>query len=268
MTQFNDTQERRDKNNQVIFADQTKITGGCSWRHGFDLGFLSVSGWHTSADIHYHQTGDLENPELLNSSYEGETALKGDATLQIFHSTECALGAGAQSARLKSTLSVDITIPALHERNDTSGFKLHGYIQISQTIHPFVLTAGSRWDYFSMIDNKSVLSPRASLKVYLRSTTIVTLSAGRYYQSPSYIWITGNSYNRSLTYIAANHYAARIDHEFQSDIKMSVEGYVKKYDHYPLSLTQPFMVMVTMDRRDPVDQILDGESASKAAAKR
>ena len=256
MTPFNDTQEERTKNNHVIFSDQTKITGGCTWRHGFDLGFLSVSGWHTSADIQYHQTGDWENPELLNSSYEGETALKGDATLQILHSTECSLGAGVLTARLKSNLSVDafnsgfiesdreIMIPALHERNDTSGYKFHAYIQIAQTIDPFVLTAGARWDYFSMIDNNSVLSPRASVKVYLLRTTAVTLSAGRFYQSPSYIWILGNSYNHSLTYLAADHYAARIDHEFQSDIKMSIEGYVKKYDHYPLSLTQPFMVMV------------------------
>jgi len=72
----------------------------------------------------------------------------------------------------------------------------------------------------------------------------LTFSAGRFYQSPSYIWITGNPYNRALTYLAANHYVAGIEHYFQSDIKMSIEGYVKNYDHYPLSLTQPFMVMV------------------------
>ena len=256
MTQFNDTQQERDQNNHTIFSDQTRVTAGCIWHHGFDIGFLSVSGWHTYADIQYHQTGDNMNPELLNSSFEGETALKGDATLQVLRRTECSLGAGVQTARLNSTLSIgsfdsgfldatghDIKVPALYRLSDTSGYKLHAYLQLSQTLEPFVFTIGSRWDYFSMIRDNSVISSRASLKVHLLETTDASLSAGRFYQAPSYVWITGNSYNRDLTYLAANHFVAGIEHYFRSDIKMSVEGYIKNYDHYPLSLTQPYMVM-------------------------
>ena len=256
MTQFNDTQQERDQNNHTIFSDQTRVTAGCIWHHGFDIGFLSVSGRASYADIQYHQTGDDLNPELLNSSFEGETALKGDATLQVLRRTECSLGAGVQTARLNSTFSIgsfdsgfldatghDIKVPALYRLSDTSGYKLHAYLQLSQTLEPFVFTIGSRWDYFSMIRDNSVISSRASLKVHLLETTDASLSAGRFYQAPSYVWITGNSYNRDLTYLAANHFVAGIEHYFRSDIKMSVEGYIKNYDHYPLSLTQPYMVM-------------------------
>jgi hypothetical protein len=256
MTQFNDTQQERDQNNRTIFSDQTRAMGGVIWHHGFDNGFLTLNGWHSYADIQYRQTGDKLNPGLYNSSTERESALKGDATIQIFHSTECTFGAGVKTARAINTLSVGrfssgfgyaglpINFPALSIASDTSGYKLCAYVQIIQTVEPFIFTIGSRWDYFSMIHEKSEISSRASVKIHLLPTTAITLSTGRYYQPPSYIWITGNTYNRALTFLAANHYVAGVEHYFQNDIKMSIEGYIKKYDHYPLSLTLPFMTMV------------------------
>ena len=255
-TLFNDTQQQRDQNNHTIFSDQTRITGGLIWHHGFDIGYMTLTGWHSYADIRYHQTGDRINPFFLNSSYEGETAVKGDATIQIFPSTECDLGVGIKTARLNSTLSVDsfnsgfieageeIQVAALHLASDTSGYKMHGYVQLSQILDPLVLACGLRWDYFSMIRQNSVVSPRVSARLQILPMTTLTLSVGRFYQSPSYIWIIGNSYNRALTFLATNQYVVGVEHYFRSDVKMSVEGYIKNYDHYPLSLTQPFMVMV------------------------
>ena len=255
-TQFNDTQQERDQNKHTIFSDQTRITNGLIWRHGFDIGYMTFAGWYSYADIGYHQTGDRMNPLLLNSSYEGETGVKGDATIRIFPSTECALGVGIKTVRLNSPLSTGsfdsgfieadsvIRVPALHNASDTSGYKMHSYVQLSQILEPLVLTFGLRWDYFSMIEQNSVVSPRVSARLDVLPATTVTFSAGRFYQSPSYIWIIGNSYNRALTYLATNQYVVGVEHYFRSDVKMSLEGYIKNYDHYPLSLTQPYMVMV------------------------
>ncbi len=260
MTKFNDTQSQIEDNLHRIFSDQTRLTGGIVWKHGFDFGLIKISGSQSHNDINYNQVGNFQNPHILNTSFEGESALKGEALLQIFSSTEMLIGTGVTAARLQSRFqfgsladSIDTGYknssgnemyePSINKSSDTSGYKFFGYTQLSQTLGPVVLVFGVRADYFSMIYEKFVIAPRASATVHILPATQVTASVGRYYQSPAYIWILGNSYNRALTHFQTDQYVISINHYFQSDVKITLEGYVKNYARYPLSLTRSYLVM-------------------------
>ena len=260
MTKFNDTQSQIEDNLHRIFSDQTRLTAGIVWKHGFDFGLIKISGSQSHNDINYNQVGNFQNPHILNTSFEGETALKGEALLQIFSSTEMLIGTGVTAARLQSRFqfgsladSIDTGYknssgnemyePSINKSSDTSGYKFFGYTQLSQTLGPVVLVFGVRADYFSMIYEKFVFAPRASATVHILPATQVTASVGRYYQSPAYIWILGNSYNRALTHFQTDQYVISINHYFQSDVKITLEGYVKNYARYPLSLTRSYLVM-------------------------
>jgi len=250
---FDETQKQRAENNASILGEETKVVGGVIWQHGFNSGYLNVHACHSYTDFQYHAVGDTLNPTLSNSSYEGETSVKADVLVQVFSSTEVRAGIGARTARLTGSLhtgsmstgySEDPHLPPINLAGDTSGYKLSGYAQISQTIGPIVLTAGIRGDYFSMIYERSACAPRFSSTLFLLPETRINLSVGRYFQSPSYIWIMANSYNRGLTHLGMNQYVASLEHSIRNDLIITLEGFLKHYDHYPISLTRPYIVMV------------------------
>jgi hypothetical protein len=77
----------------------------------------------------------------------------------------------------------------------------------------------------------------------LGTTTSLNASVGRYYQAPSYIWLIANPSNSNLTPIGATQFVAGIEHMWREDTKVSLEGYDKRYDHYPVSIVRPYLTM-------------------------
>jgi hypothetical protein len=71
----------------------------------------------------------------------------------------------------------------------------------------------------------------------------ISASAGRYYQAPSYIWLVANPTNRNLSFVGTDQYIVGTDCMLQTDTKISLEGYVKQYFDYPVSLTRPYLVL-------------------------
>jgi hypothetical protein len=190
---------------------------------------------------------------LYDHSSEAETSMKSDGVLQVFPSTEIGFGFGAKTARLLSSIHIngnfttykDIPKISLFDSgSDTSAYKLSGYAQLTQTLGPVVLTAGVRGDYLSMIFDRYSFSPRFSLSMYMSESTKLNASLGHYAQSPSYIWMMANSYNRGLTFMGVDQGVLGIEHHLWEDVTVTLEGYMKRYDHYPVSLTRPYMVMV------------------------
>jgi hypothetical protein len=136
------------------------------------------------------------------------------------------------------TLDVDI-------RNYVStGYKASSYVQVSQRfLRDFDLTLGGRFDYFSLIDARTSLSPRASFSYNLSSVTTLAASAGVYRQSPSYIWLVANESNRGLRAARADQYILSVEHLFAADLRLRLEGFLKRYRDYPASLDRPYLVL-------------------------
>jgi outer membrane cobalamin receptor len=137
----------------------------------------------------------------------------------------------------------DTVVLPINLKGDSSGRKFAAYIQVSQTIGDLDLELGIRGDYFSMIKDKGVIAPRFSASYALTPVTKLRVSAGRFEQSPSYIWLMANPYNRGLTYIGMDQYTVGVERYLESDLSVSIQAYRKTYDHYPVSLTRPYLVM-------------------------
>jgi hypothetical protein len=105
------------------------------------------------------------------------------------------------------------------------------------------LTLGGRFDYFDLIKDKIAFSPRLQGSIFLSEKFTLNVSAGRYYQSPSYIWLVANPTNRELSYLGADQYIIGLDHILKADTKISLEAYYKRYFDYPASLTRPYLVL-------------------------
>jgi len=121
-----------------------------------------------------------------------------------------------------------------------SAWKAGAYVQLSGRHSSLTVNAGFRWNIFNLISASSSLDPRFSASVRVSPRVTLNASAGRYSQSPSYVWLVSYPQNRGLKYLTADQVVVGIDYP---DTRVTLEMYLKQYRDYPVSLTQDFLVL-------------------------
>lgn len=252
MSVNNATEQNRYDNERLLFSDQILGIGGVTWNHGFENGVLKITGRKYYADFNYRQYRNEKNL-FRNISYEDESSLKIDGKLFLADNSEISSGTELKHIVLDSRVIATVIVTGYTEYPVTlpvdttqhmQGEKEAYYFQFKKSLGNIIVTAGIRADYFSLIKNEAVFAPRIALSYALTEQTKISLSAGRYYQSPSYVWLMTNPYNRGLNHLAMNQIVTGVEHYLASDLKFNIEGYVKQYLQYPASLVRPYIVMV------------------------
>ncbi len=246
---FNDTQQQRFDNSHILGSDENQAVAGATWQHQFEKGFTTVTLGETYVDYRYGQSDSLLVPIFKNNSVEYESSLRGDILFHATESMELSFGILGNVPRFSS----DLTLrpfwtnfgDSLHASASyrSSSFKGAFYGQASQGVGFARFTMGGRVDYFNLIENKFVFSPRFSCTIPVADGTNLNASIGKYYQAPSYIWLVANPINRDLKFVGAVQYIVGVDQLFRSDTRLSLEAYVKDYSDYPASLVRPYLVL-------------------------
>jgi hypothetical protein len=245
---FNDTADKRFNNSRVMGSDQNQAVGGISWQHLFEKGYSTVTFGQSYVDYDFQQSDSNLVRIFSNQSMEHESSLRGEVFFHAGQSTELSMGVLSKSVRFRSDIFLQpfetrfgdsLAVKAAYR---TTAFKGAVYGQLSQVWGKSRLTAGVRMDYFNLID-KAGFSPRLSYTVALSPITNLNWSIGRYYQAPSYVWLAGNTQNRSLNFVGVNQYVIGLDHMLRADTRISLETYYKSYFDYPASLTRSYLVL-------------------------
>jgi hypothetical protein len=247
--QFNDDADDRYDNSQILLNNQDQLIAAASWRHQFASGYTEVTLGQSLVEFEYRQNDSLLNPVFLNTSREQEFSLRGDLTWQA--TPRGSFTAGVQGRYID--FAADVLIPPytssfgtfveVDETYDTTGYKASAYAQWSHVLDRLTATVGVRADYFSLIGDPFAFAPRLALAYRAGERTTLSAAVGRYYQSPSYIWLVADSTNLELDLIRAQHYIAGLERIVRDDLRVRVEGYLKEYFDYPASTTQTFLVM-------------------------
>lgn len=250
---FNDDADNRFDNSRVLGTAQNQYTMGGTWRHLFSQGFMTATLGRTYVSYNGLQRDSLLRPIFSNRSKEGETSLKADAVFKLSRdgATELSAGASARRVRFDGSLALPGFVSTFGDSLNVNlasyssiGYKAASYLQVSQHLPAgFQLTVGGRLDYFSLIEKELVFSPRFSLSWEASQLTTLSMSAGRYTQAPSYIWLISNSLNRSLQAARTDQYVLGVDHLLDVDLKVRVEGFYKNYTNYPASLDRTYLVL-------------------------
>jgi hypothetical protein len=248
---FNDETKKRFDNSRVLASAQRQYVSGIGWRHLFGNGFSTVTLGRSYVNYNGIQRDSLLIPIFTNRSKEGETSLRGDALFQLSSATELSFGLQMKLIQFNTTLALPAFVSSFGDTIDvrvndyrTAGSKGSLYGQYSQRLgHRLQWTAGGRVDYFSLIEKKFYFAPRTSLTYEFSSRTAATISAGLYYQNPSYIWLVANPANRNLTATRVHQYVVSLEHLYRSDFKIRFEGFVKEYRNYPASVDRPYLVL-------------------------
>ncbi len=141
-------------------------------------------------------------------------------------------------------LSPEVTI---NFNSDISFFKYGLFAQVSKRFfdNKLLLSGGVRNDMNSFTktgnDPLKTLSPRLSFSLKTLPAWDITGSIGSYYKIPVYTNLgfrnnTGILVNKDMDYIHVVHYALGFQFIPRNDFRLTLEGFYKDYNHYPVSV--------------------------------
>ncbi len=242
--QFNDNADDRFENSRILDNSQNQIVAGVTWRHLFDIGYTTTTLRRTLVDYRFRQTDSLGVPVFTNTSTEDEIGLRSDVVLQLGDRTELSFGAEATTAGFDGVITLDQPGVSVDVDAADRFTRAAVYAQATRRLFETLrLTLGGRLDYFSGIDRTLYPALRMTLAQPIGELTTLSLSAGRYFQAPSYVWLVANDVNRSLRSIRSDAVVLGLERLLAEDIRATLEGYVKRYDDYPASRTRPYLVL-------------------------
>lgn len=247
----NDELDNRYKNGTIAVPEQYQNFAGLTWRNTFDNGFFTA----TLASSYTRFTTFQNDSNLVeifrNDSKEGEFILKTDLDLQFGPKTEFTVG---NQLKYGGILDYSVIIPGFI-RTDNNGIqqafsldttfntiKNATYVNYSTAIDNHRITLGARLDYYNYTESSLYFAPRLSYIFTLNENSSFIMSAGRYYQAPSYIWLLSNN-EKSLKPITADQVVIGYSHTPLEDLKVQLEVYYKSYTNYPGRVYRPQAVL-------------------------
>ncbi len=131
--------------------------------------------------------------------------------------------------------------------SDIDFFKYGLFGQVAKNIlnEKLLFSLGFRTDMNSFMNEGNnpfkTLSPRLSLAYHINSKFDVTGSIGTYYKIPTYTTLgykdaNGELVNKSMKYIQSTHYVLGTQFLPNESFRVTVEGFYKQYDDYPVSV--------------------------------
>ncbi len=247
---FNETEEQRNFNSQILGSDQQQIMAGVSYQHLVNSGLFTLALSQVNVDYDFSQRdADLE-PIFQNVSHDRQTTLKAAGVWRMNRNLRLSAGAKLNRVDFYSDMVLNQTdVPGIgtlsvEQEYATVGYKSGAYAQLAQRFFRLNYTAGLRVDHFSILEAAPVVSPRFSVSYNLTGELTSTLSLGRYNQYPSTIWLVAEESNRDLEPIRADQVVLGLEYLWRADTRVTFEAYTKQYHNYPASLTRPYLVMV------------------------
>lgn len=248
---FNNTEDQRYSNSRTMGNDQLQYVSAFSFRHLFNSGFYNLSVSRNFTDYRFSQRDTLQNPIFLNNSREQENIFQADVVFKPAENSEVNTGASLKHIKFNTDILLPyfittfgdvLNINSLNAGNVYSKYSFY----TNYNNRPAVwlgFSTGLRLDYFSGISNPWTFSPRGSVSIFPDELTSINLTAGIYYQNPSYIWLAGDAGNKNLKSIKAVHYIAGIERRLREDTQIKIEAFYKLYGNYPASTLRPYLVL-------------------------
>jgi len=248
----NETDEQKYLLGTLPSYQQWNYTIGGSYRHYSKNRFTTIvlSRNHLNNSSNKYENNDLtlSAGKILDyQSSEIENKVRIEETVRI-QNWKINYGIGIEDANYTNStfnkLPSNITI----DFNSAINFqKYSGFGQISKTFAKANTTVsfGTRIDgnnYGSKMKNPlDQFSPRISLTTKIYKSFNFNASSGIYYQLPAYTILgfknnVGAFTNKNIPYIRNKQVVAGLEYLSNKNIRITVEGYYKLYENYPLNL--------------------------------
>ncbi|MCK6601268.1 MAG: TonB-dependent receptor [Bacteroidetes bacterium] len=226
---------------------------GASWRHLYDnKSFGNLYVWNTWNDFNakvINLLKDKNAPDRVmvdNQSNENLAGAKYMFSTYLGKQIELNAGGSIRQTGFSYDLTYggDTNAYGTYSKPYTlstkkSFLKSDVYSQlVYKPLEDWKFTFGGRLNYFEALKEKVSFDPRIGATWSVLPFLNLNASWGIFHQSPEWIWLYGNEFpNRDLTFVKAMHSVLGVDYYPDSDMKVTLEGYVKTYSDYPVSVT-------------------------------
>ena len=253
----NDTEYQRFILDFIPVQEQYSYVFGLVLKHykpnGFDTWVLSRN-YLNNSQYKYLDNIKTDTTRLLDYlSGEGEIKARYERTVLGNKGFRLSYGAGYEYAHYRNStfrkIFFDGSENAISYRTNLKlgKFSIFGQASKSYLNEKLSLSFGIRTDIntysASMSNPMDQLSPRFSASYRLTGKMNLNFSMGRYYQLPPYTALgysnpSGVLINKqnNLKYIVADHLVAGVELLPSENIQFTVEGFYKRYSHYPFSV--------------------------------
>ncbi len=230
---------------QSPFIDQRTLVAGISWQHKLKSqpGKFTLSLSHNRLQNTFTQYTDPENETgayFINKSLEAETKLR-FALVRYLGKLKWAYGMNLQQSNYENNTTIEQINNSFFS---TIEFYKYGlFTQLSGNLGTKTeFTFGLRLDDDSFTKNNLLdhISPRGALTFNFNEDLSATLGIGRYLKIPTYTQLgyqsAGIFVNENLSYVQSDHLTAGIKKYFGNTTLLSIEGFLKSYSNYPISV--------------------------------
>lgn len=237
--------------------EQWNYTIGASYKHYFTKSFITlVASRNHLNNKAYKYKDNIETVNNLSYDYlsnETENKLRFEYSAHPNEYT-IATGAGMEYVSYDNrTFAKSFDTNGAFEKNyqsDLNFYKYYLFGNVSRAVFNdhLTLSAGLRLDANSYSSDMGRLdqqiSPRLAASLKVTSKLYFNTNVGRYFQLPAYTTLgfrlpdgeLKNKANR-IKPIQADHLIAGLEYRPNSYTRITVEGFYKKYKHYPFSVT-------------------------------
>ena len=230
---------------QAPFIDQRTHVAGISWQHKLKSqpGKFTLSLSHNRLQNTFTQYTDPENESgayFINESIEAETKLRFDL-VRYLGKLKWSYGMNLQRSNYENNTTIERINNSFFSAIEFSKYGL--FTQLSGNLGKKTeFTLGLRLDDDSFTKNNLLdhISPRAALTYNFNEDLSATLGVGRYFKIPTYTQLgyqsAGIFVNENLNYVQSDHLTAGIKKYFGNTTLLSIEGFLKSYSNYPVSI--------------------------------
>ncbi|MBO6584474.1 MAG: TonB-dependent receptor [Gracilimonas sp.] len=238
--------------NQIPVIRQNSNTAGIGWKRQFsdNSGFMETVLSNNTLGNRFYRYNDNVNETglyLKNESRETETQLRYRVTKFLGNWTA---SGGFLLINSDYSNNTEDLVNNRQFETDLNFFRygLHGQVTSNMLNNRVKFSLGLRADGNTFTDTGNelyrTLSPRASASYTFSENRdwTVNASVGRYYKILPYTTLgfqgnDGSFANKSADYIQSDHAVLGLEYLINQSSRISLEGFFKKYDDYPISTT-------------------------------
>lgn len=202
-------------------------------------------------------------------SREGETTIKYDLTTYLSmmgRKNKIQAGGSFKVFRLNydtgsplgddSPFSVEPGINAFTLDRAFTAYQTGAYLQGSMDLSARMnVTWGGRLDHYQYIGHTR-FSPRAGVGYKVSDRLTWSASYGQYFQQPFFLFLASFPENGRLKPFKSEHFVSGLTYLPAESVRMTLEGYYKRYDEYPVSTQFPTLSLANVGDTFNVREVL------------
>ena len=235
---------------QVPIIKQNSTTLGVSWIRKFKESkgqFILALSTNKLKNIfsRYYDNENLEELFFKNDSHEWETKLRAK-TINYINDWKITWGANIQYSDYYNNTSDIINQLDYITKINFYKYGVFGGISKSFMDSKLDISLGIRADEDNFSQGSKIIeniSPRIATSYALSFDRRLkwNSSLGTYFKIPTYTVLgfkdfSGSFINRSAKYTKSNHYVTGLEYSLGNASRISIEGFIKKYDNFPISI--------------------------------